>query len=137
MKKMLITLTSVLSAGALYADAQFYEMDLTVSTTKTRSGKVNGIACDCRTDLESGNLYRKEGTVKIKGVIWGCDCGTLIKGEPFTTTTAPFGYFFWNVTDRKPLNVTLSWPIANRIDKKATKTEVVWTLTSDDADLPF
>ena len=140
MKKLLMTLTSVLSAGVIYADAQFYEMELTVKTTKTRSGKVSGIACDCRTDLEAeadGNLYRKQGTVKIKGVIWGCDCGTLIKGERFTKKTEPFGYLFWNVTDRKWLNVTLTWPIANRIDKKANKTEVVWMLTSNDPELPF
>ncbi len=140
MKKLIMALTSVLTAGALYADAQFYEMDLTVKTTKTRSGKVNGIACDCRTDNEAeaaGNLYRKEGSVKIKGVIWGCDCGTLIKGERFTKKSEPFGYLFWNVTNRKWLNVTLTWQIANRIDKKATKTEVVWMLTSNDPELPF
>ena len=137
MKKVIMTLTAILSAGVIYADedAQFYEMDITVKTTKTRSGKVEMISCDCRTD-ENG-LYRKQGTVKIKGAIWGCGCGTLTKGEPFTTASAPFGYFFWNVTDKKPLNVTLSWPIANRIDKKANKTEVVWVLTSDDKDLPF
>ena len=56
MKKLLMTLTSVLSAGVIYADAQFYEMELTVKTTKTRSGKVSGIACDCRTDLEAIRL---------------------------------------------------------------------------------
>ena len=137
MKKILMTLTSVLSASALYADAQFYEMDIAVKTTKTRSGAVKSVACDCRTDLAAGGLYRKEGTVKIKGVIWGCDCGTLIKGIPFTNKSAPFGYFFWNVTDQKPLNVTLSWPIANRIDTKATKAEVVWILSSEDEALPF
>lgn len=140
MKKLIMALTSVLTAGALYADAQFYEMDLTVKTTKTRTGKVSGIACDCRTDIEAeagGNLYRKEGSVKIKGVIWGCDCGTLIKGERFTKKSEPFGYLFWNVTNRKWLNVTLTWQIANRIDKKATKTEVVWMLTSNDPELPF
>lgn len=130
MKKVLFALTSTVMAAALYADAQFYEMDITAKTTVTKSGKVAWIACDCNTD--ENTLYRKQGTIKIKGAIWGCDCGTLIKGEPFTSATNAFGYFFWNVTDRKPLNVVLKWELCNRIDKSAKKVEAVWTLTSPD-----
>ena len=46
MKKVIMTLTAILSAGVIYADedAQFYEMDITVKTTKTRSGKVEMIS---------------------------------------------------------------------------------------------
>lgn len=129
MKKLMMIAAALVSLSAL-ADAQLYEVQLSVKTTKTMSGEAKMIACDCRTDKDT--VYRKQGTVKIKGVIWGCDCGTLIKGEPYTTSTAPFGYFFWNESSKKPLNVKLEWPICNRIDKTARKAEAVWTLTSED-----
>lgn len=130
MKKLMIMLSLAAMAMGARADAQFYEMDLTVKTTVTKSGKVKMVACDCRTDTNT--LYRKQGNVKIKGVIWGCDCGTLIKGEPYTSSTNAYGYFFWNVTTKKPLNVKLDWLVNNRIDSTAKKAEVVWTLTSTD-----
>lgn len=129
MKKMTMIAAAMLSLSAL-ADAQLYEVQLTVKTTTTASGQARMVACDCRTDKDS--IYRKQGNVKIKGVIWGCDCGTLIKEQPFTSPTEPFGYFFWNETSRKPLNVKLTWQICNRIDKTARKAEAVWTLTSED-----
>lgn len=133
MKKVTSLIVSALAASAIFADAQLYEMDITVKTTKSMSGTMADVACDCKVDASSSGLYRKpSNTVKIKGVIWGCDCGTLFKGIPFTTTTNPYGYFFWNVTTRKPLNVRLSWEFVNRIDKTSKKAEAVWILYSED-----
>lgn len=138
MKKTMLFVASAIVAGALYAgeEAQFYEMDITLKTTKTMSGTPKQISCDCRVETNSP-LYRKQSTIKIKGAIWGCGCGTLEKGIPFTTTTNPFGYFFWNVTDGKPLAVKFTWIICNRIDKTANKSEGVWMLESEDENVPF
>lgn len=129
MKKLMMA-GLLFMAGAALADAQFYEMQLTVKTTVTKSGKVKMVACDCRTDTNT--LYRKQGSVKIKGVIWGCDCGTLIKGVEYTSPTNPFGYFFWNETTKTPLNVKLKWLTCNRIDASAKKVEAVWQLSMED-----
>ena len=135
MNKIMITLAAATLACSAMADAQFYEMQLTVKTTLTKSGKVKMVACDCRTDTNT--LYRKQGSVKIKGVVWGCDCGTLNKEQPFTKATDPFGYIFWNETTKQPMSVKLEWPICNRIDSTATKAEVVWTLTTEDGSFRF
>ena len=138
MKKTLLFMASAMVAGALCAgeEAQFYEMEITLKTTKTMSGTPKQVACDCRVETNSP-IYRKQSTIKIKGAIWGCGCGTLIKGIPFTTSSAPFGYFFWNVTDGKPLAVNLTWHFCNRIEKAANKCEAVWMLESADDDVPF
>ena len=138
MKKTLLFVASAMVAGALCAgeEAQFYEMEITLKTTKTMSGEPKQVACDCRVNTNSP-LYRKQSTIKIKGALWGCGCGTLIKGIPFTTTSAPFGYFFWNVTDGKPLAVRLTWHFCNRIEKTANKSEAVWMLESEDDSVPF
>ena len=130
MKKLMTILGLALSTASAFADAQLYEMQLTVKTTLTKSGSVKMVACDCRTD-ESG-LYRTQGTMKIKGVIWGCDCGTLLKGEPYVSPTNVYGYIFWNETTKQPLGVKLEWPIGNRITASAKKAEVVWKLYSED-----
>lgn len=130
MKKLLGSAVVAMIAFCALGEAQFYEMNITAKTTLTKSGKVKIVACDCRTDTNT--LYRKQGSVKIKGAIWGCDCGTLNKGEPYTTSTAPFGYFFWNETTKKPLNVQLEFVVCNRIDSSAKKAEVVWVLSSED-----
>ena len=130
MRKLMIMLGLGIMAGGVFADAQFYEVEIKVTTTQTRSGTAKMIACDLRTDTNT--LYRKQGKVKIKGAIWGCDCGTLVRGIPFTSTTNAFGYFFWNETTKQPLAVKLDWPICNRIDLSAKKAEVVWRLASED-----
>ena len=129
MDKLMMFLV-VFACGSALADAQLYEVDLKVKTTVTESGSPKMVSCDLRTDQST--LYRKQGAVNIKGVIWGCDCDTLIKGTPYTSSTNAFGYFFWNATTKKPLNVQLRWPIANRIEKSANKSELTWILESED-----
>ena len=137
MKKLIAAM--MVAAAGMYAlaDAQVYEMQLTMKTTSTRSGKVKFVSCDCGGE-SLGDLYRKQSTVKIKGLIWGCDCVTI--GEPSITSNAdclaeaPYGYIFWNETTKKPMNLKFKWDILNRIDKTAKKAEGTWTLTSEDGD---
>ena len=71
MKKLMVLSMVVAMCGFALADAQVYEMELTMKTTVTKSGKVQFISCDCPVD--DYDMYRKQGTVKIKGLIWGCD----------------------------------------------------------------
>jgi len=132
MKKTLLVLATLATNLAAFADAQFYDVQMTVKTTTTRTGTPKMVACDCRTD--TNGLYRVQSNIKIKGAIWGCNCGTLNKGIPYVSATNAFGCFFWNETTQKPLNVKIAWPVCNRIDKSATKAEVVWTLSSEDGD---
>lgn len=135
MKKLMASaIVAAMGLGA-FADAQVYEMTLTLKTTVTKSGQVKFISCDCMDDSDS-NLYRKQGTVKIKGLIWGCDCITI--GEPDISSDGDslaeqaYGYIFWNETTKKPMNLKFEWEFLNRIDKTLKKSEGTWTLTSDD-----
>lgn len=130
MNNKLMAVMFALVCSSVFADAQLYEVEIKVKTSVTASGSPKMVACDLRTDQST--LYRRQGSVHIKGVIWGCDCDTLIKAEPYTSSTNAFGYFFWNETAKKPLNVRLRWPIANRIDQSAKKSELTWVLESED-----
>lgn len=136
MKKLMVLATVAMTGLYALADAQIYEMQLTMKTTESKSGKVNFVSCDCGED-SLGDMYRKQATnVKIKGVIWGCDCETI--GKPSISTNGsflaekPYGYIFWNEKTRKPMNLKFKWEFLNRIDKTAKKTEGTWTLTSAD-----
>ena len=134
MKKAMVLVAALSLGGAALADAQVYEMQLTMKTTVTQSGQVKFVSCDCPVD--ENTIYRKQGTVKIKGLIWGCDCITI--SDPQITADAPslakasYGYIFWNETTRKPMNLKFKWEFLNRIDKTAKKAEGTWTLSSDD-----
>lgn len=133
MKKSMVLAAAAMMCGFAFADAQVYEMQLTVKTTVSKSGKVQFVACDCPVD--DFDMYRKQGTVKIKGVIWGCDCVTI--SEPQSASTdhpakEAYGYIFWNETTRKPMNLKFEWEFLNRIDRTAKKAEGTWTLSSAD-----
>lgn len=130
MKKLMV-LAAVAAAGlSVLADAQLYELQLTMKTTISKSGKVSFVSCDCGGD-SLGDMYRKQTTnVKIKGVIWGCDCETIAKPSISTNGSflaeKPYGYIFWNEKTRKPMNLKFKWEFLNRIDKAAKKTEGTW-----------
>ncbi|MCR5413317.1 MAG: hypothetical protein K6F50_01150 [Kiritimatiellae bacterium] len=136
MKKLMMALAAIAMGASALADAQFYEMKITLKTTVTKSGKVSFVACDC--PIDDSSLYRQQGTVKIKGVIWGCDCVTI--GDPSISSTAsslaeePYGYIFWNETTKKPMNVKFSWTLLNRIFRNGKKVEGTWTLTDESGD---
>ena len=134
MKRLMIVVAAALTGGFALADAQVYEMQLTMKTTVTRSGQVKFVSCDCPVD--SYSMYRKQGTVKIKGLIWGCDCVTISKPQISTNSsslaTAEYGYIFWNETTHKPMNLKFEWEFLNRIDATGKKAEGTWTLSSED-----
>ena len=134
MKKAAIAIMAISLIGYAFADAQVYEMQLTMKTTVSQSGKVKFVSCDCQVDGDT--MYRDQGTVKIKGLIWGCDCDTLSNPRISTNSTslakAEYGYIFWNETSRKPMNLKFKWEFLNRIDKTAKKAEGTWTLSSED-----
>ena len=134
MKKLMIVADAAVMGGSALADAQVYEMQLTVKTTVTKSGQVKFVSCDCPVD--SYDMYRKQGTVKIKGLIWGCDCVTISKPQISTNSTSlatsEYGYIFWNETTKKPLNLRFTWELLNRIDKTGQKAEGTWVLSDDE-----
>lgn len=134
MKKLMVLSAVAAMCGFALADAQVYEMQLTMKTTVTKSGKVQFISCDCPVD--DYDMYRKQGTVKIKGLIWGCDCVTISEPQISSNSTSlaksAYGYIFWNETTRKPMNLKFEWEFLNRIDKSAKKAEGTWTLSSAD-----
>ncbi len=134
MKKLMLFATMLAIGGFAFADAQVYELQLTLKTTVTRSGTPKFLSCDC--PIEDSSLYRKQGNVRIKGVIWGCDCSTIaepmISDDSTSLATSSYGYIFWNETTRKPLNLTFEWVLLNRIDSTGKKVEGTWVLYSED-----
>ena len=111
------------------ADAQVYEMTLTLKSTVTAKGKITPL-CDGLPDDDTG-LYRKQGTVRIKGLIWGCDCITIAEPQPATSASETYGYVFWNMSTGKVLDGEYAWQLFHRIMKNLRKCEGTWTLTGD------
>ena len=130
MKKLNVFAAAALVAFGAFADAQVYEMTMTLKTTVTKSGKITAVVCE--TPSPEVNLYRKQSTVKIKGLFWGCDCETIADPMKVTDPTETFGYIFWNETTHKVIDGDFVWKVLNRIDKKVNKAEGAWTLESDD-----
>ena len=130
MKKLSVFSVALLAASAVFADAQVYEMTITLKSTVAASGKITPVVCDL--PAQEVDLYRKQSTVKIKGLLWGCDCETIAEPEFVSSAEATYGYIFWNETTRKPMNLKFEWEFLNRIDKTAKKAEGTWTLSSAD-----
>lgn len=127
MKKIAFSVVSVLFAFGAFAAAQVYEMTITVKTTVSQSGKVTKL-CDDLPEGETIDLYRKQSTVKIKGVFWGCDCETIADPIKVTSPKETYGYIFWNETTKKVIESDFVWKVLNRIDKKLKKVEGSWVL---------
>ena len=133
MKKINVLAVAAMVAFGAFADAQVYEMTITIKTTLSKSGKITPIVCDTPTsDVE---LYRKQSTVKIKGLFWGCDCETIAEPEKIQDATATYGYIFWNETTHKVIEADFGWKVLNRIDKKLKKAEGTWSLEDDTINL--
>ena len=133
MKKIAVAAIVGLFAFGAFATAQVYEMTITIKTTVAQSGKISKLC----SDLPAGDvisLYRKQSTVKIKGLFWGCDCETIAEPVKVTSPKETAGYIFWNETTKKVIGSDFSWKLLNRIDKKLKKAEGAWVLgdISDD-----
>jgi hypothetical protein len=133
MKKSILVAASALSSLFVFADAQVYEMTITLKSTVAASGKITPVVCDM--PEQEVSLYRKQSTVKIKGLFWGCDCETIAEPQFVTSATATYGYIFWNETTHQVLDSEFAWHVLNRIDKKLKKAEGAWTIGSTDAEV--
>lgn len=133
MKKLVMSAVAAISSFVAFADAQVYEMTITLKTTMAASGTITPIVCD--TPEQEVKLYRKQSTVKIKGLFWGCDCETIAEPQFVTSAEATYGYIFWNETTHKVLDAEFGWQVLNRIDKKLKKAEGAWTIGSTDANV--
>ena len=132
MKKLMVILSMVVAAFGAFADAQVYEMTITLKSTVAKKGKITPVVCDIPSTDEVGDIYRKQATVKIKGLFWGCDCETIAEPEKISDPSATYGYVFWNETSHKVIDGDFAWALLNRIDSKCKKTEGAWTLADDD-----
>lgn len=138
MKKLMIAAAAAaVSAGVLAANkAQVYDFTATLKTTGCRAAKVSRALANYfdHTSFGLSTLngqyaqgdeigIRKQVSVKIAGVIWGCDCPTIsIPGWRPTDPTNPRyigGFIFWNQqseTVYNPFLTDFDWLVLNRID---------------------
>ena len=134
-KIALSLLVATASAGLFAKDPYVYDVTMKVKTTVAAQGKV-ATACQLiggGTNSISSVTYRKQGTVTVKGLIWGCECDTFASTSGFRyIKPSEDGCYFWNVTDARPLkNGIATWPVFNRIDKNMKKTEGTMELVAD------
>ena len=134
MNKMAVSLLVAATSAGLFAKDPFvYEVEMKVKTTVAKQGKV-ATACQLiggGTNSISAVTYRKQGTVTVKGLIWGCECDTFAGFFSYINPTKD-GCYFWNVTDARPLtNGIATWPVFNRIDKNMKKAEGTMELVAD------
>lgn len=129
MKKVLFVSSAIVMASMLTASPLVYEVTIKGKTTIAKTGK---LTAECFADGKAQSAtYRKQGTIDIKGLIWFCECESLVGPLGFTSTSDD-GCFFWDVTNRKPLtNGIVVWPALHRIDNKMKKAEGVIDLTAD------
>jgi hypothetical protein len=143
MKKLMVAAAAAAMIGGAYAmDAQVYDFSASLKTTACKETKVSSALAkyfNTRSykDLE---LYekgdkiglRKQASRKLVGVIWGCDCPTLITPPAWSVYNDKTlgGYMFWDqsVDDYFRVRKTsFSWNVLNRIDAM-TKCEGSFTL---------
>jgi hypothetical protein len=122
-------------ASALYASPLVYEVTIKAKTTVAKSGKITA-ACLAR-DKAQVVTYRKQGSINLRGLIWFCECESLVGPLGFTSPSDD-GCYFWDVTNGKPLkDCSIVWPALHRIDDKMKKAEGVMDLTADGWHLMF
>ena len=135
MKKLMFSAAAAAMAGAVYADAQVWEMALNVKTTEAKIGTVKA-ACEA---CDGATSYRKQASVKIAGLFWGCTCDEMVGLTG--PVSANEGVFFWNATKKAAFYdqdagdyaaIDFAWDILNRIGPKASDCEGVWDLAIGD-----
>lgn len=163
MKKLMITAAAAAMVSGAFAinEAQVYDFTASLKTTGCTEGKVSKAMANyvqhnnfgwsvLRGTLEQGDkiVLRKQRSVKIAGVIWGCDCPTIAdpRWRPLGFDRRRGivgqylgGYLFWNQTrdelyDPRPDGnggwmTSFRWQVLNRIDA-LTKCEGTFQLFS-------
>jgi len=143
MKKLMVAAAAAAMIGGAYAmDAQVYDFSASLKTTACKETKVSSALAkyfDTRTYnglalFEKGEKIglRKQSSRKIVGVIWGCDCPTLITPPAWSVYNNKTlgGYMFWDQSVNDYFRVrktSFSWNVLNRIDAM-TKCEGSFTL---------
>jgi len=131
MNKFKGMLAAVIGFACMFAmaDAQVYTFTATLKTTVAVRGKVKAAMLTCLDESET-LVYRKQGSVKLAGLIWGCDCDALSGVNGWNGETED-GCAFWNVTNKQLLDGNFAWVLLNRIDSTAKKAEGAWTYEAE------
>ncbi len=119
---------AMLSAAAL-ADAQVYTFTATLKTTVAARGKVKASTLTCLDESET-LVYRKQGSVKLQGLIWGCSCESLAEVSGWAGEGED-GCAFWDASAKQLLSGNFEWKLLNRIDSTAKKAEGAWIYEAD------
>ena len=130
MKRILITMLASATAACAMSETLVFDISMKVKTTVAKTGAIN-VACIVSNDA-ARIVYRKQGTLDVKGLIWGCTCDSLVGPLSYTAPTAD-GCYFWNVTDSEPIvGGVISWPVLHRIEDKMKKAEGVMEFKADE-----
>ena len=112
-----------------FAAAQVYDLTITAKTTQAQRGKLKkNHPFDSSTDAV---VYRKQTTRKWTGVIWGCECESIM-GVWGTVgdKNQVAGAVIWDT--KKPYSILLlddmHWHVLNAFDKTGDKVEGAWTI---------
>ena len=138
MKKLMIVAAAAAMAGAVFADAQVYDIKLKVKTTQCKEAKFTKALekLGWFGSIKAGTKvsFRGSATRKMGGVIWGCDCDTISRPSWRVENggLGVGGYAFWDET-KAPYTpfqipwVTFDWAVLNRVGKM-TNVEGSWIL---------
>ena len=145
MKKLMITAAAAAMVSGAFAigKAQVYDFTATIKTGICKEAKVSkalesyfnhgGQFASVNFGYSKGDEIglRKQQSMKLGGVIWGCDCDTIARpywGHPRGLPSRYLsGYMFWNLTadmlyvpfswaNPTQLVTTFNWQVLNRID---------------------
>jgi len=128
---MNITFKSVIAASFItglslstLADGQVYTFTATLKSTVVAKSKSRG---------SNGLYYRKQGSIKLQGVFWGCGIETLANPAiiPEDYEEPQRGYVFWT-SNAATCNQEFQWSVLNRTDTNAQKCEGAWSLYDED-----
>ena len=129
MKKILITTMASAVAACAMAETLVFDVTMKVKTTVAKTGAIKA-ACIVSNGTATVT-YRKQGTINVQGLIWGCSCDSLVGPLTYTAPSAD-GCCFWNVTDSEALKgACIFWPVLHRIDNKMKKAEGVMELSAE------
>ena len=121
---------AIVFAADAAASALVYNFTATLKTTLAAKGSVKKGLLTCLDENET-MIYRKQGTVKIQGVIWGCECDSIADLQPFTNGESD-GFVLWSVTDKLWIkDAEMEWLVLNRINNTAKNAEGAWKLDSE------
>ena len=111
--------------------AQVYDIKVTVKTTVAKSGKLSPKKNPFMGDVETV-VYRTQGSQTWTGVLWGCDCETLLGAWETVGGAGEIvsGVAIWN--SKKPYSIIflddMKWRVLNAIDASGSKVECAWTI---------